>query len=56
MKPATEKQLELIDRIEYLLKVRFTGQTVKEASEFITEHLPTYNDELSCLINNEDHY
>ncbi|AOL97914.1 hypothetical protein PUW21_11080 [Bacillus subtilis] len=35
---ATEKQLRLIGRMEQYISERYTGNTIKEASEFITNH------------------
>ncbi|NMJ92996.1 hypothetical protein ACMX8W_11180 [Bacillus subtilis] len=42
---ATEKQLRLIGRMEQYISARFTGNTIREASEFITNHMDEYQEE-----------
>ncbi|MED4556866.1 hypothetical protein CW367_18905 [Bacillus subtilis] len=42
---ATEKQLRLIGRMEQYISARFTGNTIREASEFITNHMYEYQEE-----------
>ncbi|PSB00082.1 hypothetical protein [Bacillus halotolerans] len=42
---ATEKQLRLIGRMEQYISERFTGYTIREASEFITNHMDEYQEE-----------
>lgn len=55
---ATPKQKALIEAIEQTLTVHYTGQTVPEASAFITKHLPAYRkhghptDKQKALIQN----
>ncbi|MCY8466494.1 hypothetical protein [Bacillus atrophaeus] len=44
MRQATEKQLSLIKRMEELINIKFTGHTIKEASEFISEHMDRYQE------------
>ncbi|MBL4968954.1 hypothetical protein [Bacillus halotolerans] len=41
----TEKQLRLIGRMEQYISARFTGNTIREASEFITNHMDEYQEE-----------
>lgn len=40
MMMATDKQKALIKRIERYLPVKYEGNSVKDASAFITKHLP----------------
>lgn len=42
---ATEKQLRLIGRMEQYISARFTGNTIREAIEFITNHMDEYQEE-----------
>ncbi|MER2456397.1 hypothetical protein ABS751_00500 [Bacillus subtilis] len=42
---ATEKQLRLIGHMEQYISARFTGNTIREASEFITNHMDEYQEE-----------
>lgn len=59
MKKATQKQLKLIENIEQILLVEFTGETIEEASSFISKHLERYKEEQSFIfdmIYNENHY
>ncbi|MGO5674753.1 hypothetical protein ACTOTM_06780 [Bacillus subtilis] len=42
---ATEKQLRLIGRMEQYISARFTGYTIREASEFISNHIDEYQEE-----------
>ncbi|CAF1812538.1 hypothetical protein [Bacillus subtilis] len=42
---ATAKQLRLIGRMEQYISARFTGNTIREASEFITNHMDEYQEE-----------
>lgn len=41
---ATDKQKALIKRIERYLPVKYEGNSVKDASAFITKHLPEYRE------------
>ncbi|MDQ4711967.1 MULTISPECIES: hypothetical protein [Bacillus] len=41
----TEKQLRLIGRMEQYISARFIGNTIREASEFITNHMDEYQEE-----------
>lgn len=41
---ATGKQLDLINKIENLLLVRFKGTSVNEASSFISGHIFDYRE------------
>ncbi|MGX6580063.1 hypothetical protein ACWMNW_01045 [Bacillus velezensis] len=45
MRSPTEKQLRLIRNMEQFISERFTGNTIREASEFITNHMDEYQDE-----------
>ncbi|MCY8488775.1 hypothetical protein [Bacillus atrophaeus] len=45
MRKATEKQLRLIRDMELFVNEKFTGNTIREASEFITKHMDKYQDE-----------
>ncbi|MFV9832827.1 MULTISPECIES: hypothetical protein [Bacillus subtilis group] len=42
---ATEKQLRLIGRMEQYISARYTGNTIREASEFITNYMDEYQEE-----------
>lgn len=41
---ATEKQIDLINKIENLLYLRFKGRSVSEASSFISKHIADYRE------------
>ncbi|KXZ22380.1 hypothetical protein P4T89_12815 [Bacillus nakamurai] len=45
MRSPTEKQLGLIRNMEQYISARFTGNTIREASEFITNHMDEYQEE-----------
>lgn len=46
---ATQKQKALIKAIENELYVTFSGETVKEASAFITTHLPEFREQRQMM-------
>ncbi len=59
MRPPTEKQLALINKMEQLIDVKFDGKTIKEASEFITKHMQRYREEQEFVFEmtyNENNY
>lgn len=45
MRQPTPKQMNLIRRMQLLLDVKFTGNTIREASEFISKHMDRYQEE-----------
>ncbi|MBL3636811.1 hypothetical protein JMN19_01680 [Bacillus gibsonii] len=45
MRKPTEKQLRLIKRMEQFINEKFTGNTFREASEFIAKHMDEYQEE-----------
>lgn len=42
MNKPTDKQLDFIDNIEKVLDISFTGETRKEASDFIAENIEEF--------------
>ncbi|MCY9057933.1 hypothetical protein MOE81_08330 [Bacillus inaquosorum] len=44
MRQATEKQLRLIRDIELFLNEKFTGNTIREASAFISRFMEEYEE------------
>lgn len=52
-RPPTERQLKLIEDMEFVLEkygIEFTGQTMDEASEFISFHMDKYREELDYIM------
>ena len=59
MRKATEKQQRLIQDMEQMLNVKFQGQTVAEASQFISAHMAQYKEAQAYafeMIHNIHHY
>lgn len=44
LKKATEKQLKLIQQIELMLGVKFKGNSISEARNFISKHMKAYRE------------
>ncbi|PGT80585.1 hypothetical protein [Bacillus sp. AFS040349] len=44
MRYPTDKQLNLIAKMELLIDVKFVGSTISDASRFISEHMDQYKE------------
>lgn len=53
MRKATDKQLQLIARMESLINKKFTGSTIKEASEFISKHMDEYHEQKELVAESD---
>ncbi|MFE8701179.1 hypothetical protein ACFYKX_11290 [Cytobacillus sp. FJAT-54145] len=59
MNAVTDKQRSLIQKMEQLLDVTFTGTTKQEASAFITRYMEEYKEQQAFvfdMVHNENHY
>lgn len=59
MKMPTKKQMSLIKNMEILLDIKFSGNTIREASEFISKNIERYKEEQEFvfdMVYNENNY
>ncbi|QQO40990.1 hypothetical protein 015DV002_33 [Bacillus phage 015DV002] len=59
MRPPTEKQMKLIKNMEMLTDKIFTGATIQEASQFISDNMELYQEKKELafdMIYYEDAY
>lgn len=53
VRKATGKQLQLIAQMESLINKKFTGSTIKEASEFISKHMDEYQEQKELVAESD---
>lgn len=59
MIPPTAKQVAVIEDMERILNVKFTGKNIKEAVVFISQHMERYREGRAFIfemIHNENNY